>query len=62
MNIDLAPYIEAVNDSDHLKVYGRIIEITGLTIKATGLDVSIGEACKIYSDNAPPIDAEVVGF
>lgn len=62
MNIDLAPYMEAVKDSDYLKVYGRIVEITGLTIKATGLDVSIGEACKIYSENAPPIDAEVVGF
>lgn len=62
MNIDLAPYINAVNGSDHLKVYGRIVEITGLTIRATGLDVSIGEACKIYSDSASPIDAEVVGF
>jgi flagellum-specific ATP synthase len=62
ISIDLGPYIETVNNSDHLKVYGRIVEITGLTIKATGLDVSIGEACKIYSDSAPTIDAEVVGF
>jgi flagellum-specific ATP synthase len=60
--IDLSPYVKAVNDSDPLRVYGRIVEITGLTIKATGLDVSIGEACKIFSDNAPPVDAEVVGF
>jgi len=62
MNIDLGPYVETVCDSDHLRVYGRIVEITGLTIKATGLDVSVGEACKIYSGSAPPIDAEVVGF
>jgi len=62
VNIDLGPYTKAVDNSEHLKVYGRIVEITGLTIKATGLDVSIGEACKIYSDNAPPVDAEVVGF
>lgn len=62
VNVDLTPYTRAVHDSEHLKTYGRIVEITGLTIKATGLDVSIGEACKIYSDNAPPVDAEVVGF
>ncbi len=60
--IDLSPYITIVNNSAPLKIYGRIVEITGLTIKATGLNVSIGEACKIYSDNAPPVDAEVVGF
>ena len=60
--IDLGPYISSVKNSEPLKVYGRIVEITGLTIKATGLDVSIGEACKIYSDHALPVDAEVVGF
>lgn len=61
-SIDLGKYITALEDAEPLKVYGKITEITGLTIKATGLDVSIGEACKIYSDNAPPVDAEVVGF
>ena len=61
-SINLANYIKAVEGTETLKVYGRIVEITGLTIKATGLDVSIGEACRIYSDNAPSVDAEVVGF
>ena len=60
--IDLGSYIKTVDRLDPLKVYGRIVEITGLTIKATGLDVSIGESCKIYSDKAAPVDAEVVGF
>ncbi len=60
--IDLKPYISAVNNSTPLRVYGRVVEITGLTIRATGLDVSIGEACTIYSGGAVPIDAEVVGF
>jgi len=60
--IDLGAYIQTVDRLDPLKVYGRIVEITGLTIKATGLDVSIGESCKIYSEKAEPVDAEVVGF
>lgn len=61
-SIDLSEYISSVSRSEPLKVYGRIVEITGLTIKATGLDVCIGESCRIYSDHAEPVDAEVVGF
>ncbi len=60
--MDLSPYITIVNNSEPLKVYGKITEITGLTIKSTGIDVSIGESCRIYSDNTYPVDAEVVGF
>ncbi len=60
--IDLDKYISRAEHSEPYKVYGRIVEITGITIKATGLDVSIGESCKIYSDHAEPVDAEVVGF
>jgi flagellum-specific ATP synthase len=60
--INLDKYISTVSKCDPFRVYGKIVEITGLTIKATGLDVSIGEVCKIYSDNNPPVDAEVVGF
>ncbi len=60
--IDLSQYLASVNNMDPIKVYGRIVEITGLTIKATGLDVCIGESCRIFSDHAEPVDAEVVGF
>jgi flagellum-specific ATP synthase len=59
---DLKSYIEELDRIDPLRVYGRIVEITGLTIKATGIDVSIGESCRIFSNNAEPVDAEVVGF
>lgn len=60
--LDLTPYKEALKGAEPLRVYGKIDEITGVLIKATGLKVSIGEACKIYSDQQPPLDAEVVGF
>ncbi len=60
--IDLSPYMRIVKNSEPLKVYGRIVDITGLTITASGINVSIGEACKIYSDKTRSIDAEVVGF
>jgi flagellum-specific ATP synthase len=60
--IDLLPYIDAVSAIDPLKVYGKVVEITGIIIKATGIRASIGEACRIFLDNNSSIDAEVVGF
>lgn len=59
--IDLSNYIESVKNSEPLRIYGMVTEVTGIIIKATGLRTSIGESCKIYTDNNI-IDAEVVGF
>jgi flagellum-specific ATP synthase len=60
--IDLSPHINAVAETDALKVYGRVVEITGIIIKATGIKASIGESCRIFSGDALSIDAEIVGF
>ena len=60
--VDLSACLRAVERSEPLQVYGKIVEITGLLIKATGLPVSIGEACEVYSGGGPPVEAEVVGF
>lgn len=59
---ELEPYIKAVPDSDPIRVYGRVVEITGIIIKATGIRSSLGESCKIFSDNDFSLDAEVLGF
>lgn len=61
-NITLDKYIKLVEEIEPLRIYGKVVEITGIIIKATGLRVSIGEACKIYGDDGSVIDAEVVGF
>lgn len=61
-DINLTPYVEAVSEVEPYKVYGRILEVTGILIKAVGLDVSIGEACRIFTDHGMTINAEVVGF
>lgn len=60
--IDMAPYLMAAEKAEPLRVYGKIVEVTGLLIKVTGIKVSVGEMCKIYSEEQPPVDAEVVGF
>jgi len=59
--IDLSSYTAAVIDTDPMKVYGRVVEITGIIVKATGVKARIGESCKILSDQEE-LDAEVVGF
>ena len=59
---DLTPYLQAVHKTEPFRVFGRVQEITGILIKAQGLKVSVGEACKIYGDQGAAMSAEVVGF
>jgi flagellum-specific ATP synthase len=60
--IDLTPYLQAVPKIEPFRIFGLVKEITGILIKAQGLRVSVGEACKIYGDQGTSMDAEVVGF
>lgn len=59
--IDLSSYREAAEQGEPLKAYGRVVEITGIIIKATGVKASVGESCTILSEGVT-LDAEVVGF
>jgi flagellum-specific ATP synthase len=59
--IDLTPYLGRLQNADPLTVFGRVTEVTGVIIKATGVKASVGEACRIQSEGAS-LDAEVVGF
>ena len=45
-----------------LQVAGRVVEVTGLTVVAEGLPLSVGSACEITRAHAEPIAAQVVGF
>lgn len=61
--IDLKPYIEQVKLTRTLVPQGRIVDVTGLVIGATGPRVPVGEICRIYSRyNQSSILAEIVGF
>lgn len=44
------------------KVTGRVTEVTGLTVAAADLRVSVGSMCLIEPARRPPIEAQVVGF
>jgi len=45
-----------------LPVQGRLIQMTGLTLVASGCQASIGNRCKIIYSGNNEIEAEVVGF
>jgi flagellum-specific ATP synthase len=59
---DLSPFLKAVSECDPRPVFGLVKEITGLLIKARGLQVSVGDGCRIFGAEEDPIEAEVVGF
>lgn len=41
---------------------GRVEEVRGLTVLASGLPLAIGEMVDLHTQSAAPIEAEVVGF
>jgi flagellum-specific ATP synthase len=62
VEIDLSPYIDSLSAIDPMKVCGRIAEITGIIVKATGVKATIGESCKIFAEDNMSLDADIVGF
>jgi type III secretion system H+-transporting two-sector ATPase len=61
--IDLEPYLARLDDVVPLGVRGRVVEVTGLVIKARVPGVRIGELCQIATPlRDAPVPAEVVGF
>ena len=61
--IDLEPYLARLDGVVPLGVRGRVVEVTGLVIKARVPGVRIGELCFIETPlRDAPVRAEVVGF
>lgn len=61
--IDLAAYHERAENAQPLVASGRIAEVVGLTIEATGPAMQIGDRCFVEPDRGePPVPVEVVGF
>jgi flagellum-specific ATP synthase len=63
MGINLLRYHEKLQKMQLLKTSGKVTQIVGLVVEASGLKSSIGEVCRIISRNEEvTIDAEIVGF
>jgi len=59
--IELGPYRARLARADLIRPLGRVSQVVGLIIEASGLRASVGEVCWIRSGRGP-IQAEVVGF
>ena len=44
-NIDLQHYSAKIHGHDPIQVYGKILDIVGLTIEASGPKMNIGDLC-----------------
>lgn len=62
-SLDLQKFRDKLEKIDPLKTNGKVTQVIGLVLEATGLKASIGELCKVISKNEEvTIDAEIVGF
>ena len=67
--VDLDRIRQRVLRTDLVRQNGKVTQVIGLVIEASGPNAMVGEICHIYYDRAnhydptrPPIKAEVVGF
>lgn len=56
------PYFQKLRALPPLALEGRVTKVVGLVIEADGPMTSIGDICTILPQNAPALEAEVVGF
>jgi flagellum-specific ATP synthase len=60
---DLGRFFDALKWSDLHERRGRVANLIGLIIEATGLEAEVGELCDVETGrNRRPVPAEVVGF
>lgn len=45
--LDLEPYQHRVRHSSPVCVYGRVVDVVGLTVEATGPGMRIGDLCYV---------------
>jgi len=61
--VDLQKYYRLLDQSNPIRVHGKVSEIIGLVVEGHGPAASMGDICGIFPANADtPLYAEVVGF
>src|SRR3954465_15729704 len=62
MAIDLSKYFQLIKEAQTVRMRGRVIELTGLVIKAAVPGGRVGEVVEIRGRHRATVRAEVVGF
>ncbi len=55
-------HIARISELNPVSVDGKVKQITGVVIEATGKNVSVGDVCEIFTRQGTKIKAEIVGF
>ncbi len=59
----LSPYCERIRHCEAVHTYGKITEVVGLTLQATGPEMNVGDLCFVRRKGQEAfVPAEVVGF
>ena len=60
--MDINKYLNLGN-KNHIKTYGKVVKVVGLTVESTGPDAKVNDTCRIHLSGAGrTVLAEVVGF
>ena len=63
LNLSVDAYIDRMNEARPVAVYGKVVDVVGLTIEATGPPMHIGDLCYVEPPRGgDAIPVEVVGF
>ena len=53
---------QKINSADSILIDGKVSQVVGLVIEATGPQNAVGSLCNIHAYNGTVIRAEIVGF
>lgn len=63
VQLDLQRHLDKLTGSEPIAVYGRVVEVVGLTIEAVGPGLRIGDLCYVQPpDGGARVPVEAVGF
>lgn len=63
LTIDWGRYRQAIRDAEPQIHSGKVQQVVGLTVEASGPQARLGDQCRIFStDGGSTVEAEVVGF
>ena len=62
LDMDFSSYFKTIEEFKFSKVEGRVEEVKGLAVEASGIGLGVGTLCEISLDEEKSMMAEVVGF
>ena len=59
---ELSRWLQRLERASDVRLLGRVVQVIGLTVESAGPAARVGEVCRVYRPEQPPLLAEVVGF